>query len=226
MFDFMRKKKDVQSELDVPTVKPKDKERSRRASLMSPVRPRSFKKRDRPMSGSFIPSDGPLPESTVARPSCSRAHSSTASSINLRNPFLDDAEPSMSASQLDLTRSMGSSYPEPPMANIRHVARGSPIIVHPQGEFAEVIYPQHTEADGVMDPFADEHALDRSHSGIGQDEISEESTMTQKTPTKRRRRGSSSAVFRKPVDYLHVNIPVTVFSPPLSVSRQEMWARV
>ncbi|KAH9934880.1 uncharacterized protein B0H18DRAFT_978767 [Fomitopsis serialis] len=228
MFDFMRRKKDMQSEMDAPPAKSKDKQRLRRASLMSPVRPRASKKRDRPMSGSFIPGNVPSQESITVRPPCPRADSSSrsASSFDFRNPFLDDGEPSISGSQLDLTQPVGSSSSELPTTHIRQVVRGSPTIVHPPSEFAEVFYPVEMGAPKMVDPFADEVPSIRCHSEPGEDEVLEEGAMIKKASTRRRRRSSATAVCRKPADYLHVNIPVTMFSPPIGVARQEIWARV
>ncbi|KZT69080.1 hypothetical protein DAEQUDRAFT_727280 [Daedalea quercina L-15889] len=218
MFDFMRRKKDVHSETDAHPSKPK--QRVRRASLMLPtVRTGSSKKRERPMSGSFVPSN----ENAAGRPPLPRASSSTSSAVSFdfRNPFLDDEElPRMTRSQLDLTRSMGSSSSEPPVANIRHVARSSPTIVHPQGECAEVFY--HVESRGTIDPFADEAHLAMSHC---EENASEENSAAQ-TVSVRRRRSSLSAACRKSADYLHVNIPVAMFSPPIGVSHREIWTRV
>lgn len=78
-------------------------------------------------------------------------------SFDFRNPFLDDGDAhQMSTSQLDLTQPLDSAAFQPPMANasIRNVARGSPIIVHPPGDHADLLC--HVAEHGTLDPFTDE----------------------------------------------------------------------
>ncbi|EPT05901.1 hypothetical protein FOMPIDRAFT_1021073 [Fomitopsis schrenkii] len=219
----MRRKKDVLPEVHAATDKPK---RSRRASLMLPGRAGSSKKRARPLSDSLVSSEASSQDHAVTRPSYPRAGGSSSSmaSFDFRNPFLDDGDAhQMSTSQLDLTQPLDSAAFQPPMANasIRNVARGSPIIVHPPGDHADLLC--HVAEHGTLDPFTDES----EPFYVGMDDGSDNFVTENVMPNKQRRRSTSlTAACRKSADFLHVRISGTAFTPPLGVGRREAWTRV
>ncbi|KAI0736886.1 hypothetical protein C8Q72DRAFT_879307 [Fomitopsis betulina] len=219
MFDFMRKKKDVLPEGHAQTVN--KSKRSRRTSIMLPVgRAGSSKKRERPMSSSLT-SDASSQEDALTRPSYARAGSSSSrASFDFRNPFLDDGDTyHTSTSQLDLTESLDSAAFQPPMVNtsIGNVARGSPRIVHPPGDYAELFYHVVAEVDGSAVPLVDE-------TGINERQEMPETTVTENVLPDNQRR-CSTAARRKAAD-LHGSIPVSGFAPPVGVGRREAWTSV
>lgn len=120
--------------------------------------------------------------------------------------------------------------------SIGNVARGSPRIVHPPGDYAELFYHVVAEVDGSAVPLVDE-------TGINERQEMPETTVTE-VSTKQQRVGTvahtnpsvqnvlpdnqrrcSTAARRKAAD-LHGSIPVSGFAPPVGVGRREAWTSV
>ncbi|CCM02893.1 uncharacterized protein FIBRA_05007 [Fibroporia radiculosa] len=226
MFDFMRKKKDGTGHAqdagsESSTNVSKTKSGLRRHSLMQVEE--LFSKRSRNSSPSR---EAERSADHLMRPSHSRARASSCSavsSLDIRNPFRDQAGDSVTApSQSDLTMAETISYYGPPAENLRYVVSRAPVIVNPQPDSAEIFFAEdiaQSERDYSLNP----NLVTDVPSSKAEDGHS--LPLNEGNPEQAKREMASAALAR-PTDYLQVKIPVSLMSPPLSNNHRHLWARI